>query len=139
MYLHTSMRLGSMLRPQGFGGAFMEGEAGIESCALGAALEAIGEMNTGKYASDLWPELYALQTPCPVCFIPRGVLHVIGFCLNDAHRWTREQIATWLEPIELAYYEEHPEARPKDVEVEVGLEQRLELSLETSLIEVGAL
>lgn len=101
MRLSEAIRLGAMLKPQAFGtfrartatrddGAFL-GLRIIEStCALGAACDA-GYKRSGIDQVHVW---------CPACSLRAGVLfHAMH--LNDTHRWTREQIADWVESIEL--------------------------------------
>jgi hypothetical protein len=115
MRLSEAIRLGAMLRPQGFHDFIQDLGAGIVvSCALGAAAEAIGSSAVavfGPFADtdDLVGELDAafgtlLNTKrrgCPSkgCGVRRVTANVIAH-LNDDHRWTREQIADWVESIE---------------------------------------
>lgn len=95
MKLSEAIRLGAMLRPQGFGAYIRDGR----SCALGAAREAIGVVLG-------WPEewhlLLSKRQNCPVCCVadvavavPRLFETII--LLNDDHHWTREQIADFIE------------------------------------------
>lgn len=113
MKLSEAIRLGAMLKPQGFGGYFVYGK----TCAMGAALDAIGQLRTTYGHSADAPEvdfrhyrlalnaafpLLAMEpVACPRCgFATRGLVEAIQH-LNDApHRWTREQIADWVETIE---------------------------------------
>lgn len=102
MRLSEAIRLGAMLKPQGFGS--MHPREAVESqryclgirvieksCALGAAQDA-------GYRGD-W--LTKTLAPCPGCsdgahwWITTAVMH-----LNDMHHWTRERIADWVETIE---------------------------------------
>ncbi len=81
-----------------------------ETCALGAALEAIGvDLAQPTIAPppddtlrERWPNLYRpYSKACPVdrCYDINvrmyGVMHLIVH-LNDHHRWPRETIAQWL-------------------------------------------
>ncbi len=108
MRLSDAIRLGAMLKPQGFG--FYQTLGG--SCAYGAALDAIGvraeRQNTieDDTITALFP-ISAARTRCPICtpderaaFEPvRDVDSAITH-LNDDHRWTREQIADFVASIE---------------------------------------
>lgn len=96
------------------------------SCALGAAYEAIGagyrEVTepAGAAGSSFrgkpyvlkrpqvfqiydtpyeWSRVFWIETPCPVCRRIEQIKRVIPH-LNDKHRWSREQIADWVERIE---------------------------------------
>lgn len=101
MDLSAAIRLGAMMKPQGFGQMFFDGR----TCALGAALDAVGirPENQGRYvlATARWPILVELKDiRCPLCGfkspqLDSGITH-----LNDCHDWTREQIADWVETIE---------------------------------------
>ena len=104
MTLSEAIRLGSMTGGQAFG--TMKDMHG-NTCALGAAREAVGV--TAWLAMKCQLMRYPAQ--CPVCNIPcvvsfGGLLDyslygTIGH-LNDEHRWTRLQIANFVETIELA-------------------------------------
>jgi hypothetical protein len=121
MKLSEAIRLGSMLRPQGHR-MLMSGGA---TCALGAALEAIGEdvwrLNfNGDSAVDAVVKRAGWIDPehvCPACgekFDGRDEtgeedgFYVIAH-LNDVHKWTREAIADWVEQIERA---QEPTSQP---------------------------
>lgn len=95
--LSEAIRLGAMLKPQGFGLTF--GEA---TCALGAALEAVGATTQADWMPvyRLWP-ITSIRVLNPVC----GREMLLGstcWILNDKHKWTREAIADWVEQIERA-------------------------------------
>ena len=98
-----AIRLGAALKPQAFGVVFN----GIGTCAMGAAADAIGMLD--KYCIDyvqLWPVTFMLHLQtCPVC-LRKGDTCQTGTIphLNDTHKWTRTQIADWIEPIELAWH-----------------------------------
>ncbi len=114
MKLSEAIRLGAMIRPQVFG-AFMKNGG---SCAIGAALEAVGH-NVEDFspcyseAAEAFPLLTRwADYDCPACvvqFAPglwRRFDTVISH-LNDQHKWTREQIADFVASIERS---ESPEA-----------------------------
>ena len=116
-----------MLRPQAFGafwkdysmpvrmlmGCPVEEEIfEVRTCAFGAALEAIGIDEESPPSADhqffppQWRGLLALSGRCPACRRLRlcgdrvmDVEHIVEH-LNDAHRWSRERIADWVESIE---------------------------------------
>lgn len=102
--LSEAIRLGAMIRPQGFGSVYtydVVTGARVGSCALGAALEA-GWVHKPVQR----------RVPCPAAScehtIPEllcGVVH-----LNDRHRWSREQIADWVEMAERAPEPAPPQA-----------------------------
>ena len=96
MKLSEAIRLGSMIRPQGFYSLMQGGK----SCALGAAIEATLEAGESKSSTvyKIWPWVYTSQY-CPVCIMYLSSTQAITH-LNDIHRWTRERIADWVETIE---------------------------------------
>lgn len=110
MRLSDAIRLGSMLRPQARGGfasvqvrgwrGWFLGERTMGSCALMAAAEAVGRERWTDVL-DIWPEWMRLKAVCPVTGAWNSVFSVV-WRLNDTHRWTREQIADWIETIEVA-------------------------------------
>lgn len=134
MKLSEAIRLGSMIRPQAFGSIKTHPGSGrrAATCALGAGLEAIkarvkvsigrkGQFDTrGKplegrtvytwnWPAELRPIVYALaEYPC-LCGIshPSLTAHVQTIIphLNDVHRWTRQQIADWVEMVEAKHHE----------------------------------
>jgi hypothetical protein len=132
MRLSEAIRLGSLLRPQGFRALFTPFGA---SCALGAALEATGANFRPADSADFtftldalleqrgwrclatyipaWREVLDLGIPTPRAL---DVLNMIT-ALNDYAQWTRERIADWVESIENA----HPELlRREDAAVNSG-------------------
>jgi hypothetical protein len=130
--LSEAIRLGSMLKPQGF-----EGMSGGTSCAIQAAVEAAGGDSDFMYseAEERFPIIKALPA-CPVCC---GAWHQFTgsemwalYHLNDHHRWTREQIADWVESVERTH--EAPVA--KDGEAQVNASDSL-VSDAQSLINVS--
>lgn len=106
MKLSDAIRLGSMMKPQGF---FSGVDSSGGSCAFGAALEAIGRqvgsMVLGVTHVEDWHDLFHGRTlaslPCGcdpsslTNFVFGAVIH-----LNDQHQWTREAIADWVQTIE---------------------------------------
>lgn len=105
MKFSMAIRLGAMLRPQGFGDLWTAkvSEAQptvIESCALGAAFDALG-----CGCDDPWRgnppiaiAVWLLQpATCPLCPNLPGQRQGLIVHLNDNHRWTREQIADWVQ------------------------------------------
>lgn len=122
MKLSEAIRLGATVSPQHFG-SYADGNGG--TCALGSAALAIGidpirmDISDDESAiDDAFPAL-GRYSRCPAhgCLLlnpnagfPVGVLipH-----LNDRHRWTREQIADWVQTIEDA--REIEEISPLDV------------------------
>jgi hypothetical protein len=108
MRLSEAIRLGSMIRPQAFGAAFEDGK----SCAIGAAADAVGLLNTTRNSAQEWSFFDVLartssslghkqEAACPAChtsetiWLPSIIVH-----LNDHHKWTREQIADWIDTFE---------------------------------------
>lgn len=122
MRFSEAIRLGAMLRPQGFGGLFVlnfmvGGGENVASCALGAAAEASGAkvpdvrsvMLFGSDADALvmverrWPFLRASgEIECPLGCKPSlshaRIADLGGMVahLNDRHSWTREEIADYV-------------------------------------------
>lgn len=117
MKLSEAMKLGAMLRPQGFIGNVRPSDPRDGTCALQAALEAIGIVNRPPHMTSVkhWPWTMR-HSRCPACGEDGDVNSLVG-CLNDKDRWTREQIAGWIATIEPA---ETPEVTPDAVEVEVA-------------------
>jgi hypothetical protein len=111
MNLSDAIRLGAMIRPQAFGDLFLD----HESCAMGAAYEAAGLMDEHTERRlelvplQRWDDLTRATFPilktkgvgCPMCGHDDGLgLAFVISHLNDRHRWTREQIADWVETVE---------------------------------------
>jgi hypothetical protein len=107
MRLSEAIRLGAMLKPQGREQLLTH--AG-RSCALGAALDACGQLrgeqatwpNSPLYATAaaLWPILDVMASAPRDADLLRDRLKYLITQLNDERRWTREQIADWVESIE---------------------------------------
>lgn len=105
MQLSEAIRLGAMLKPQGYGALLEDGK----TCAIGAACDAIGLlgqcMADGTFPDSVaqrWPlleELNVLRT-CPTCGMGQFGGGGVIVHLNDSHKWTREQIADWVQTIE---------------------------------------
>lgn len=99
MKLSTAIRLGSMLRPQGFG-SYLDHDD--RTCAFGAAFDAIGilmEMATLRVDQN-WPWCQRMEMECPACRQKQGIVEGLVVHLNDYHQWTRERIADWVATIE---------------------------------------
>lgn len=113
MKLSEAIRLGAMLKPQGFGDDATERHA-TESCALGAAYDAASvEPRAWHALLRAFPLADVISARhCPECQM--WFWSVIPH-LNDDHRWTREQTADWVETVERAQ-EAHHERRPVDRE-----------------------
>lgn len=116
MKLSEAIRLGAMMKPQGFAGT--GSRKCQETCAYGAALDAI---SSDESVSTHWPWLKTLYPDpvwCPVCHLSCDV-HIIPH-LNNKHRWTRERIADWVETLE----------RARDTVIETGNQVAMEPALE---------
>ena len=100
MRMYEAMRLGAMLWPQ----AFLTANENGGKCARLSALHAIGKEWEDGF--DVENTLAGPVVGCPSCnhITQIGSVAEIIVHLNDEHRWTREQIAEWLEPIEEAFY-----------------------------------
>lgn len=93
MRFSEAVRLGSMLGPQGFGTQYYRPANTL--CVTEAANMAMrGTRDTSVF--DIWPELL-IDSTCPVCEIQSTLGSMIACCLNDKHKWTREQVADWYE------------------------------------------
>jgi hypothetical protein len=106
MKLSKAIREGAKLRPQGFSNWFTFPNCEqICSCALGAAYEAIFQpkfksfFDTKKIKTfeleNRFPELTRL-VKTPISGEIQWLQNAIGE-LNDKHKWTRNQIADWVE------------------------------------------
>lgn len=129
MKLSTAIRLGSMMKPQGFGG-LIDIHAS-RTCAMGAAYEAIG-IELGRLvglpptsskrelqaatARQGWDGVLMVPRQCPICDHKSEWLPLIH--LNDYHRWTREAIADWVQTIEDAQPVDSPAQEAVTVTVE---------------------
>jgi hypothetical protein len=112
--LYEHIRLGATLKPQSRGTLFGGG-----TCAIGAALDSIGLYGQGNYAitRERFP-FYEVKVQLP-CGRGNWWFRAGHTCqlLNDNYRWTREQIADWLEPIEKSWWAER-EAKQSEPETE---------------------
>lgn len=107
MKLSDAIRLGAMMRPhQAFWVLFEPDTQG--SCALGAAAEAIGILDTtqrNRYLPDkrvpnAWRWVLRQIDACPACGMGGRDGQDMITHLNNVHYWTREAIADWVESIE---------------------------------------
>lgn len=101
--LCEAIRAGAAKRPQGFGGTFCHSPKGIVSCAIGAAYEGASG-NIKPHNSALFIELSAMfpilrKEVRHASFSPRSLFSAIVE-LNDTYRWTREEIADFVERVE---------------------------------------
>ena len=89
-----AMRLGAQMGPQAFGVLFNNSGG---ACAVGAAIAGCGM--TQRNNPRPFGEYFGVRPDvvvCPACGEHSALFNVI-VCLNDVHRWTREDIADWLE------------------------------------------
>ena len=105
MKLSEAIRMNGMMKPQGFGADSLYS---LDApCALGGALQSIGTpaKNQTDYSpvKVAWPWVKEPEFSCPIAkgCSPRTPLQMIWH-LNDTHRWTRSQIADWVETVEPA-------------------------------------
>jgi hypothetical protein len=111
MKLSEAIREGAKLRPQAFHAFFIDGR----SCALAAAIEVAAGRSLDEEGEDIttlevnrvidehFPLLWSEKNShCPACERDPGILRSTVEHLNDTHRWTREQIADWVEKVEAA-------------------------------------
>lgn len=106
MTLSDAMRLGAAMVPQAFGDSIVRnGETITAACAWAAISIGIGD-------ARLHPNLIAVRFPellqpadCPAECGHQGyfgglpTLEELITHLNDDHRWTREQIADWIDTL----------------------------------------
>lgn len=107
MRLSEAIRLGAVMKPQGFG--HWSAVSGADaSCALGAALDAVSAFRGSNVAYLVAVEHFPIlsaRVKWPVEPIypysePDMVVTDVIWVLNDCARWTREQIADWVEGVE---------------------------------------
>lgn len=101
MKLSEAIRLGAMLKPQGFGMLF-DGEG---TCANGAALDACGLL--AEIGTHILKNRFPIvEVQAERCFVCEKYMAKLAFSttlgglvahLNDDHKWTRERIADWVE------------------------------------------
>lgn len=109
MKLSEAIRMNGMMKPQGFGG---DSIVSVDApCALGGALQSVGmqpaDRDYGFGAVEAaWPYSADLRYIflCPTCgeaaFLAPSVIRNLIWHLNDQHKWTRSQIADWVETVE---------------------------------------
>lgn len=103
--LASFIRAGAQRRPDQAFGDYFDGRRA--SCALGAAYEGmyrlpreVGGTHPTKDLEWFFDCLEGSVRRCPAeSCRKRLVLAAIIVHLNDDHRWSREQIATWLEAV----------------------------------------
>lgn len=100
MTLSTAIRLGAMLKAQANNGDTRSAD-GLRTCALGAALDAIGDGGCYTRVFNHFDIANTLAVQ-PVSKEPALMVLSIVRELNDHHKWTREQIADWVEGLEAA-------------------------------------
>ena len=99
MKLSEAIRLGAMLRPQ----TRFHLKDQVGTCAMGAALEAVGSGMEGGSFNRLWPWAKTTAVEIPCNFIPQGYPYTVERViadLNDLYGWTRERIADWVATVE---------------------------------------
>lgn len=106
MKLSDAIRLGSMMRPKAL--CSFVNEHG--TCALGAGLEAVGQLDAFREEDDaddafavamtVWPWLGATDQECPVCGMTMWHQAQVITHINDTHEWTRERIADFVQSLE---------------------------------------
>ena len=99
MRLSEAIRLGAMLHPQTFGrvGRYDDGAKVVATCALGAAKEAgyfVGGLFAVRCERQRCPDAKCLYGRRRRVYLTSWIAH-----LNDKHRWTREQIADWVDTV----------------------------------------
>ena len=109
MKLSEAIQLGSMLRPQVFN-SFGDPADPEGTCAMGAALEAVGRLVVATWANErrvrkIWPWLTWSFQPtryCPYCHLPINAKTVFSLIihLNDNDHLSRGQIAAVITEIE---------------------------------------
>lgn len=104
--LSEAIRLGSLLKPQAFGDYYEKDG----TCALGAALDAVGRLGKGSSgnahrAGKIWGWLrwkFQNSIRCPGCaqLVTFETVHELITHLNDKDRLSRETIAHGIEGME---------------------------------------
>lgn len=113
MRLHEAIRLGAMNTEQGFGPLSITSDTA--PCALGAARHAAGIFTTHLYVYNAlmarWPVLgtYVVFPIKDGGWRPTLVEAI--YTLNDTFRWSREQIADWVEGVELEWERSQAQAQ----------------------------
>jgi hypothetical protein len=123
MKLSEAIRLGSTMKPKTVGA--MRDLVG--TCAIGAAFDAIGKLDIasgiglGRFFEGV-PE-GTIQSPAAAFASDLGE---IIMDLNDSQKWTREQIADWVELLEGPEPPEtipDPIPAPEEEPIKVGMER----------------
>ncbi len=113
MELSEAIRLGATLNPQCADSWVRTGPEGISTCALAAALEAVGanlqQLSVRGGIAEAFESFPVLRdfsdgVSCPACRQPFPLAFLIVH-LNDWHRWTRQQIADLVAEIEEGWRE----------------------------------
>jgi hypothetical protein len=107
MRLSDAIRLGVMLKPAQAFYVLYDPATGA-SCALGAAADALGLLDTtrrnaytvGAKGPDTWRWMQHGSFECPACEGRDDDAQALIIHLNNDHRWTRERIADWVATIE---------------------------------------
>lgn len=100
MSLTEAIRLGAATTRQTRGVFYTGGgDVAVRTCALGAALHAMGRLITQDDLSDvvvaIFPELHT-PVMCPECKVSDELGDLVVH-LNDEHKWTRNRIADWID------------------------------------------
>jgi hypothetical protein len=105
MKLSEAIILGSMMKPQ-ISGSYYSKDG---TCALGAALDAVGRLHRGKGGPSgrllkIWPWLtwHVSGFKCKACGTrrPASDMQDVVIHMNDGHKRSRESIASWVAEIE---------------------------------------
>ncbi len=101
--LSQAIRLGSTFHPQAFKAMVITSHGEMKTCALGAALEAIGKLDDAnpdwQLCRRFGKKLMDSTVSCPACGLfgsTNNVLYMVTH-LNDKHEWPREKISDWLQ------------------------------------------
>lgn len=103
MTLSDAMRLGAAMVPQAFGDTFVRnGPIIVAACAWSSVSIGLGFFDVVEMYRR-YPELHKTMR-CPACdktgyFGGLPPLEELIVHLNDDHRWTREQIADWIDTL----------------------------------------
>jgi hypothetical protein len=101
MRLSEAIMMNGMTKPQGFG---VDSMYSLDApCAIGGALQAVGERQQYSVVGEVWPWTEENDhIICPLCKYPVPAEQTVAvlFHLNDIHKWTRAQIAEWVASIE---------------------------------------
>lgn len=103
MKLSEAIREGAKLRPQGFGSSFTTNANGeLCSCAWGAAHEGLSGSPEITFAGAIMWKTHLKESKSliknPITGRERMLSDTV-IDLNDVHKWTREQIADYIESL----------------------------------------